>query len=436
MSTFRLSRITSSIVHLACGVWLIACTSSVPEPRPLTLTPSSPVTLTLWHAYTDTSAALIQTFINDFQAAYPAISVRVEHKASAAEILRQGLAAIALNQPPDVVMAEWRTLAEFARRGALVPLETLMNDPALGLREDARADFVAGLLETGRLPELGQRTFAFPFEQRPIVLYYNVEALQAAKVAAPRTWEQFSEAARVTTRGQRYGWVMSPEALIWYAMLFSRGGNVLNAAQTQAQFTDDAGVKSLQLIVALTQSGAAHLVAADEQARAEFMQGKATFWLSRTDAVVHLSQTATSPTFSWGVTNVPQNDPQRAVTAYDGIAIGIFQRTDVHTRAAWLLTRWLTAPEQSARWSRATLSAPARRSAYALVALDVPPTLVIWRESDATLPALRAAPTVKDAAQIDATITTLWTNVANGADLTIELKNAAARVNRLLGNVP
>jgi sn-glycerol 3-phosphate transport system substrate-binding protein len=434
MNTFHLSRITSSIVHLACGVWLIACTSSVPEPRPLALTPQPPITLTLWHAYTDTSAALIQTFINDFQAAHPALSVRVERKASEAEILRQGLAALALNQPPDVVLAELRTLAEFARRGALVPLEPLMNDPALGLREDERADFVAGLLETGRLPELGQRTFAFPFEQRPIVLYYNVEALHAAKVAAPRTWEQFSEAARVTTRGQRYGWVMSPNALVWYAMLFSRGGNVLNAAQTHAQFTEAAGVKSLQLIVALTQSGAAHLVASDEQARAAFTQGKATFWFSRTDAAVHLSQAA--PTLPWGVTNVPQNDPQRAVTAYDGTAIGIFQRTDAHTRAAWLLTRWLTAPEQSARWSRATLSAPARRSAYALVAPDVPPTLSVWRESDATVPALRAAPTVKDAAQIDATITTLWTNVANGADLTIELKNAAARVNRLLGNVP
>ncbi|MCX7838906.1 MAG: extracellular solute-binding protein, partial [Anaerolineae bacterium] len=85
---------------------------------------------------------------------------------------------------------------------------------------------------------------AFPFDHRAIVLYYNAELLQAAKIAVPRTWEQFGEAARVTTRGKTHGWVMSPNAFVFYAFLFSRGSSVLDDAQRHARFADDAGLKS------------------------------------------------------------------------------------------------------------------------------------------------------------------------------------------------
>jgi ABC-type glycerol-3-phosphate transport system substrate-binding protein len=445
MITFHLSRFTPHasrftfhVSRIACCLWLTACATASPmSTRTLAPTINQPVSLTLWHSYTDASATLLQMLINDFHKTFPTITVRVETKVNETELLKQGLAALALNQTPDMVIADRRILAEFARRGALIPLDNWVNDSQHGLREDERADFFPGILETGHFPELGNQTWAFPFDYRAVVLYYNAEVLQAARVSVPRTWEQFSEAARLTTRDHRRGWVMSPNALVFYAWLFSRNGNVLNDAQTQAQFADEAGVKSLQLVVALTQSGAAYLADSDAHARAEFVQGKATFWFSDTDELARLAQAATPPSLKWAVTNIPQNDPTHSVTAQHGASIAIFRGSDARVRAAWLLTRWLTAPEQSARWTQTTLRVPVRLSAYARLTTPLPPAFARWREGfgDA-LPTLRAIPTVRDAAQIDATMVTLWTNVAKGADPKSELGNAAARVNRLLGNIP
>lgn len=428
-------------VLLAFNFLLVAC-ANVPPPtseRSLAPTTNHPIALTLWHAHTGARAALLDALANDFHKAYPTITIRVEAKASDGDVLRQGLAAIALNQMPDVVIADNRTLAEFARRGALVSLDVRIADANQGLREDERADFFPGFLDAGRFPELKNQTFAIPFDHRAAVLYYNADSLKAAKAETPRTWDQFSNVARATTRGNARGWAMSPNALVFYAFLFSRGGNLLNDAQTQAQFNDDAGLKSLQLIVALTKGGAAYLADSDEHARADFAQGKTALWFGTTDDLGRVADAATraNPHLQWGVTNVPQNDPARTFTAIAGSQIAIFRASDERVRAAWLFARWLSAPEQSARWSRTTLCIPVRLSAQTLLASDLPPLFLRLRAGfgDA-LPTARAAPTVKDATLIDAAIVEMWTSVASGADPNTALKNSAARVNRVLGNIP
>ncbi|MCX7838907.1 MAG: extracellular solute-binding protein [Anaerolineae bacterium] len=142
MFTPHVSRLTYYVLRIAYCALLVACANVSPtDTRPLASTTNQPITITLWHSYTDTPAALVQILVNDFHKTYPHITVRVEAKANDAELLRQGLAAIALNRTPDLVIAEQRVLAELARRGALTPLDTLMNDRQHGLRDDARADF-------------------------------------------------------------------------------------------------------------------------------------------------------------------------------------------------------------------------------------------------------------------------------------------------------
>ena len=441
MFTHHSSRITVYCLLFTVYCLLVAC-ANVPPPtaeRPLAPTTNSPIAITVWHTQTDAPAALLNTLANDFRKAYPTITVRVEPKANEGDLLRQGLAAIALNQTPDVVMADNRTLAEFARRGALVNLDALMGDDKQGLRDDARADFFPGFLDVGRFPELKNQTFALPFDQSAVVLYYNTDLLKAAKAEVPRNWDQFGNAARALTRGNVRGWAMSPDAAVFYAFLFSRGGNVLNDAQTQAQFNDDAGLKSLQLIVALTKGGAAYLADSTKSARADFAQGKTALLFGTTDDLTPIADVVahTNANLQWGVANVPQNDPTRPSTTLTGADIAILRASDERVRAAWLFARWLTAPEQSARWSHTTLRIPVRLSAQTLLAQNLPPLFLRLRDGfgDA-LPTGRAAPTVKDAVLIDAAIVEMWTSAANGTDPNTALKNAAARVNRILGNIP
>jgi sn-glycerol 3-phosphate transport system substrate-binding protein len=427
--------------HLFAGfliLFLSAC-AVVPPPSapPAAPTNVAPVTISFWHTQTGSAAALLNALTDDFQKAYPTISLRGEAKNGESDLLQRGIAAMALNELPDFVIASHRTLGAFARKDALVPLDAFLNDPAIGLREDDRADFFAGLLDAGRFPELKNQLYAFPFAEHAVVLYYNADLLKAAKAESPpRTWDAFGTAARVTTKSNVRGWAMSPDATVFCGLLFSRGGSALNDTQTQARFNDDAGMKTLQLIVALSKGGSAYLADNADAARADFAQGKTALLFGTTNDLPVLSDAIarTGNNFQWGVTSVPQNDPARPVAAIFGANLAIFKTTPEKARAAWLFARWLAAPEQTARWSRATLSIPLRASALPLIASGAPsPLLLRLRDSfGAALPAGRAVPAVKDAVQVDAAIVELWTAVANGADVNAAMSRAVMRVNRIL----
>lgn len=376
------------------------------------------ITLTLWHTQTDIAVKTLDALVADFQKANPNISVRINPQASENDLLRQGLAAIALNQPPDVVLAGERTLAEFERRGALVNLDLL-------LAENDRTDFLPGLLDSKPIVSL-------PFDETAIVLYSNLDLLKASKSdAPPRNWDQFANAARATTKSNVRGWVMAPQAAAYSAMLASRGGNVLNAAQTQAML-DDASLKTLEMIATLTKSGAAYLADAPI-ARDDFTHGKGALLIGTT---ADLASIANEAKFQWSVANLPQNDPSRPATIVTGDELAIFKTNGERERAAWTFARWLTQPAQIARWSRATLALPVRISARDLLVSEVPPAFQSLRDSLSNpLPTARAMPVVKDAGLIDAALADLWTSVANGADPGTALKNTTTRINRVLGQI-
>ncbi len=401
-------------------------------PRP-SATPTT--TITLWHAQTGAARSLIDALAADYAKANPSITLRVEPKGSEGDLLRQGLAAIALNQPPDLIIANPRTIAEIARHGPVVNLAPLMDDPSTGLRPEERDDFLPGSLTALQLPESPDQLVGFPFDAYGVMLYANLDLLSIGPVqGAPRSWEEFGQAAQSAVSGNARGWVMAPDATIFDAILQSRGGRILDETQSQVRLNQAAGDETLQLIAALDRGGAAYLVENQASARRDFVQGKAALWFGTTADLVDVSQVP----FRWSIANLPQADPAHPATAFTGFQIALFRNADDSMRAAWLLTRWLTAPQQTARWSRATFSIPVRLSARALIGGEgsSETTLRMWVALGPTPPAGNWPPVVKQAAAIDQAVTDLWTEVANGTDAAAAMSRAVTRVNRALGQIP
>ncbi len=431
-----------ALAFAALAVLPSACSSAAPPHAAPSVAASSaraPVTLTFWHAESGPARTQLDAFASELHRVYPWITLRGVAKAGDGDLLREGLAAIALDQPPDLMLASPRTIAELARRNALVALDPFVTDPALGLTEEERSDFLPGALQAGRLPEFKDQLASFPFDARAVVLYYNADYLQGTKFsAAPRTWDDFAACARSTTRSDVRGWVMSPDAAVFYGFIYSRGGNVLDETQTRVEFDGDAGDKTLQLIATLARGGAAYLAASADQARADFAHGKAALWLGTTGDLGALASAVDQAggQFRWGIANIPQDNLGEPATALLTDNIAIFRTTNERARAAWLVARWLVTPEQAARWSRITFTLPLRLSARSLLADSPPKVLPPVTDNFASPPTGRAVPVIKDAAALDQAVVELWTSVANGADLGAAMQRAVQRANRVLGTAP
>jgi len=417
---------------------LSGCNAAPPPSSNAAPVPSdtTPVAITLWHAQNGNARNLLATFIPDFQKAYPWITISVDPKNNDSDLLKFGIAAVALNQPPDLLIAPPRTLAEFARRGALIPLDPFLAQEKIGFSDDERADFFPGLIETGKIAESQNILYAFPFDAHAVVMYYNADLLKAAKISAPpRTWDDFSAAARATTRNDTRGWAMLPSPIGYSALLASRSTTVLDDTQTKIQFNDNAGQTTIQFIAGLARGGAAYIT---NQPVDEFVQGKTAFLLGSAGDFLALSDAMTraNKSFAWGAAMIPQSDTAHPATSVSGSSIGIFRTTDARARAAWLFARWLAAPEQTARWSRATLALPLRVSALIILAKDAatnPLAPLVRNGFGDAVPTVRSLPTILNAAQIDAALVEMWTTVGNGTDPNVALTRATTRANRILG---
>jgi ABC-type glycerol-3-phosphate transport system substrate-binding protein len=416
-----------SLVVTACSAPPAPAPAQPPVPSD-----TSPVTITFWHAQAGNARGVLVGLTADFQKAYPWITINADAKNSESDLYKLGIAAMALNQLPDLFLANPRTVADFGRRGVLAPFDSFLGQEKIGLSDDERADFFPGMID------LTNQLYAFPFDEDAVVLYYNSDMLQAAKIPIPpKTWDEFAAAARATTRGEVRGWAMTPAPAVYGAMLFSRGSSVLDDSQTKIQFNDEGGQKTLQTIAALARGGAAYTA---PQARDDFIQGKTALLLDTTDNLATISESMARQNRGgqWGVAMIPQSDPAHPVTAVAGNSIGIFRTTETRSRAAWLFARWLAAPEQTARWSRATLAIPLRASSINILTKDAatnPLGAILRGVSADVVPAARALPVTSSAAQIDAALAEMWATVGNGQDPNAAMTRAVTRVNRLLGQI-
>lgn len=443
----------SALPILMCIIVLFTfgCRAAPPLPNP-PATPSSATsnatTLTLWHTFTDERRATLEVMARDFHATYPDVTIKPVYVGSHEDLTKQMTAAIALGTTPDLVLADRRQIAEFARQGGLQPLEAFIRDGQLGLSEDDNSDLLRGVLDVGKIPTLGNRAYGFPFDQEAFVLFYNADLLKSVNVnRAPSDWEQFIEYASAATKDATYGWAMRANADTFEAMLTSRGSALLTNAESRALFNERAGVALLKLIADLNEGGIAELAMSDDKAQREFASGKAAFymgWMSEF-ATIQAMQKETTTNFEIGIAPLPQLDPTDPWLLVRGSLFGIAQGPGGRAKAArakngWFFVRWMTAPTQSARWVRATDAIPLRSSALTFIAPDLPRNARFRQIATAfnrVLPSLSAQPARIHMNTVEDAVADLWLQaIQPKADLRAILDGMALRVNQIISIRP
>ncbi|MGP0222047.1 MULTISPECIES: ABC transporter substrate-binding protein [unclassified Paenarthrobacter] len=95
--------------------------------------------------------------------------------------------AITAGNGPDVATIEYAQLPQFVSNGQLQPLDGLIDKSAT---VDKLTD------GTRSLVQLGDQTYALPYDAAPMIMWYRKDMLDKAGVGVPSTWEEFEEAGR------------------------------------------------------------------------------------------------------------------------------------------------------------------------------------------------------------------------------------------------
>ena len=196
---------------------------------------------------------MTDVFFDGFRKAHPEIEVRVENIPGGKNHINKLMAAVVAKSPPDLTTLDVIGTAQFARIGALMPLDALLaTHPRLSPDQ-----FSPGQVQTAMY---GGKHAGLPFGGDISVIYFNKDLYRENGLdpeKPPRTWEAFIAAARALThQPQVYGFEIYPgfpTTTTFYGLpfLWMAGGTVLDPQTSLYAFNSDAGARGLGFLADL-----------------------------------------------------------------------------------------------------------------------------------------------------------------------------------------
>jgi len=379
---------------LMATVILSAC--ATPEPT-ATPEPAGPyedmdptgIEVLWWHQHTQEREEGLQQMVEEFNNANEwGIKVTAEFAGGYSEIYDKMISAIAADDPtllPNLTVGYANQVAKYQLTDSLVDMDLFVDSPKWGLTAEEKQDFFQGIFEADVSPLFGDGHFrmGFPPNRSMEMLYYNLDWLKEMGYdGPPKTWAEFKEMACKATDPEAgtIGYEISTDASRFASMVFSRHGTYFEEDGSAFVFTNDVVKETMGFIKELYDEGCISLMAERYGDQTDFGNYKCLFTIGSTSGLPYYDKAVKSGEqgeFQWGVAPLPYMDGgDEPVMNIYGASVSIPKTTPEQELAAWLFVKWLTLPEQLARWVKISNYFPVRASAAELLSdyFDANPT--------------------------------------------------------------
>lgn len=180
----------------------------------------------------------------------------------------------------DLIMIDDPWMPELSEAGLLYNLTEAGFEPD--------EDFVTTSTDVGRVPYAEGDLYAMPFSGNVMLFFYNNELVEEQ----PETWEDVLATAEDLSADGKIGYVVrgqqgNPIVSDWLPIFWAYGGEVFDE-NWESQVNSEAGVKALELYLALLENGANYekndIVAAVSEGQAGMSLGWPSWYVSGEEA--------------------------------------------------------------------------------------------------------------------------------------------------------
>lgn len=338
---------------------------------------SKETTITFWHRMGSESQELIQTWITEFEAIYPNITV-IEEKASTdyAKLADKIALAIPAGTAPDIAESYPDHIARYASADAPLALNNFISNPNIGFTQDEIDDFLPGLWAEGQSYDNEGTILSLPFSKSSEAFYYNKTYFEENGYSVPTTWDEVFTIAQSIKDNEPdaipFGYDSEDNLFItaseqWGADYTgyneeTGAGEVLfnnDLSKDMVRYFKDKVDRGLMITRSLN---------GDAYSSDTFTTGEKLYMLvgSTGGTRYNLPSYADDKTsFEVGVAPLPAKDSSNQKQIQQGPNINLFDNGDEQRMiAAWLFAKFMVSPEKTAAFSIPSGYAPTRYSAY------------------------------------------------------------------------
>ncbi len=297
--------------------------------------------------------AVINGLVADFEAEHPEIDVNAVYAGGYNDVRVAAQISVEAGDPPAVALLQATQMYELIDGGLITPFDDLVQTAE---EREWLSSFFPAFMENGRDAE--GKTWGIPFQRSTAVQVWNKELFKEAGLDAdhaPETWDELVQIASQVQQKTDVPWgigIHSSSSWMFQSLAIQNGITLSSPDGNAVYFSDPAAIEALKWYADLSlvhkvQSPGVIPYGTLNQA---FMAGKyAIAWQSTGS----LSGLRKNTPFEFGVAMLPAN--KRLGAATGGANLYIFSDApEPEQRAAFELIKFLTRPEQAARWTVAT----------------------------------------------------------------------------------
>jgi multiple sugar transport system substrate-binding protein len=287
-----------------------------------------------------------QTLVEAFEAANPAIDVRIAHVPNSGDFYARLATGFAAGSPPDVFLINYRRYGQFAARDVLTPVGPPLQ--AAGL--DLAAYFPEPLAAFTRNGEL----VCLPQNLSSLVVYYNRDRFEQAGVPLPAAgwgWDEFLAAAQALTEDtdgdgltDLHGLGVENSLIRFAPFIWQAGGELVDDTDNPTTLTIDtpearAAIQwfvDLSLVHKVVPTEPEVLALSDED---RFMAGTTAMLLQSRRVVPTLREIEG---FTWDIAPLPVGEEAAGILHSDAYCVAAASE---NPEAALAFVRWAAGPE-------------------------------------------------------------------------------------------
>ena len=324
-----------------------------------------------WHAMGGTNGERVDKIAADFNASQSDYKVVPTYKGNYTETMTAAVAAFRAKEHPHLVQVfEVGTATMMAAEGAIYPVEKLMSDAGEPFE---KADYLPAVISYYQTPD--GELLSMPFNSSTPVLWYNADALAAAGVEPPQTWEEVKAAAKALVDsgmdcGLSFGWqswVMIENYSAWHNLAIGTKENGFAGFDTEFTFNNDKVAARLDDIASMTNGNLFKYGGRRGDSLPLFTNGECGMWMNSS---AYYGSIKSQAKFKFGQTMLPLDTtlaeaPQNSIIGGATLWALAGHDADEYKGLAKFLN-YMSSPDVQAWWHQETGYVPITTAAYEL----------------------------------------------------------------------
>jgi sn-glycerol 3-phosphate transport system substrate-binding protein len=373
---------------------------------------------------------VVDGIVAEFEEQNPDITVNAIYAGNYDDTRIKSLAALESGDPAQLAVMFSIDAYDLIEQDLIVPFEDVTETEA---EKEWLDSFYPALMANGQIE--GQ-TWGVPFQRSTIVAYYNKDMFREAGLDpenAPTTWDELVEMGKALTGDDHHG-LMIPSTgypyWMFQALAIQNGQELMSNDGLTTYFDDPDTVEALEYWKSLSTEHGIMPEGTVEWGtlRQAFLEGEtAMMWHS----TGNLTAVKNNAEFDFGVAMLPGQERLGSPTG--GGNFYLFKdSTEEEKQAALELIKFMTAPEQAAKWSIETGYMGVSPAAYETEALkaytaEFPPALVARDQLEHAVAEFSTFETARVRDGLNAAIQSALTGDKSPADALAEAQAAAER---------